>query len=195
MRETQMEMPASSAGISEDFEGKLEDAQAQLEYLHQQREQLERQKIALEELNQRKQEFLNGQVDLSEKLSAAITTIDRELFESKQEMEDMEQARTSFAKHLQRIDAINPQSWSKEELKNELENALTIIDRAEDEYDQAVAHFADGRRGQGIFGPGSSRSPRAGAQGDMKTMMVNGFAFNLPIIILGSLALLLYLVK
>ncbi|MGC6427192.1 MAG: hypothetical protein ACON5H_09385 [Akkermansiaceae bacterium] len=192
--ESQMEMAPTAPGISTDFEGKLEDAQQQLEYLHQQREKLERQKIALEELNQRKQDFMHGQVDLTEKLSSAINSMDRELFESKQDIEDMEQARVSFATHLQRIEALNSDSWSKEELRDELEKAISILKRADDEYDQAVSHFSGAHRGSGIFGPSTGRNPRA-AGGDFSTMMRNGLAFNLPVIILGSVALMVYLLR
>lgn len=192
--ETQMEIPAAQAGISTDFEGKLEDAQQQLEYLHKQREQLERQKTALEEMNQRKQDFMHGQVDLTEKLAGAITSIDRELFESKQEMEDMEQARVSFVKHLERIEGLNPEAWPKEELREELEGAIGILERADDEYDMAVAHFSGGKRGGGIFGVTAGRSSNATGS-DFQTTLKNGLAFNLPIILLGSLALLVYLTK
>lgn len=192
--ETQMEIPAQAAGISTDFEGKLEDAQKQLEYLHQQREQLERQKVALEEMNQRKQDFMHGQVDLTEKLAGAITSIDRELFESKQEMEDMQQARVTFANHLERIEGLNPEAWPKEELHEELESAISILERADDEYDMAVAHFSGRKHGGGIFGPTVGRGTRA-AGSDFQTSFKSGLAFNLPIIVLGSLALIAYLIR
>ncbi|MDB4308607.1 MAG: hypothetical protein QNK83_10435 [Akkermansiaceae bacterium] len=194
VRETQMEIPPASEGISADFEGKLEDAQAQLEYLHRQREQLEQQKTALEELNQQKQEFLNGQIDLTERLTNAVTTLDRELFESKQEIEDMGQAKESFTSHLKRIDSLNPEAWPKESLTEELEKALAVLDRADDEYHQSVAHFSGSRRGHGIFGPGASRA-HAGGGSDFSSMMRQGFAFNLPVLILGSLALIVFLAQ
>lgn len=192
----QMEMTqASASGISTDFEGKLEDAQQQLEYLHQQREQLERQKVALEELNQRKQDFMHGQVDLTEKMTTAINSFDRELFESKKDIEDMEQARASFANYLQRIESLNPESWSKDKLREELENGIAILERADDEYDQAIAHFSGAHRGAGIFGPNSGRGARSSTGSDFTTTLKSGLAFNLPVIVLGSLALLAYLVR
>jgi len=76
VRETQMEIPSDRPAFTEDFEGKLSEAQSQLEILQNQRRELERQKIALEDLNHRKQEFLNGQIELSEKFSNAVTTIE-----------------------------------------------------------------------------------------------------------------------
>ena len=106
----------------------------------------------------------------------------------------MGQAKESFAKHLQRIDCLNPDAWPKENCHEELEKALTVLDRADDEYHQAVAHFSGSRRGHGIFGPGASRA-HTGTASDFSSMMRQGFAFNLPVIILGSLALIVFLAK
>ena len=193
VRESQMEMASGGPAFTEDFDGKLADAANQLELLQQQRRELERQKLALEDLNHRKQEFLNGQLDLTEKFSTAITMIERELFESKQEIEDLEQTKKAFANHLQRIESLNPESWPKESLNADLQNALSTLDKAEDEYEQAVSYFT-GTRKSGIFGGGGS-SHRAAGSSDFATTLRNGLAFNLPVIVLGAIAILVYLVK
>src|SRR5210317_1871863 len=90
--ETQLEMSADpySPAPSDDFEGKLQEAQQQLEHLHQQRVLLVRQKAETDELTRRKEEFISGQIELSERLSNSLTAIDRELFELRQELEDLE---------------------------------------------------------------------------------------------------------
>jgi chromosome segregation ATPase len=194
LRETQMEMPEDGPAFTEDFEGKLADAQTQLEMLQTQRRELERQKLALEDLNQRKQEFLNGQLDLTERFSAAITGIERDLFESKQEIDDLEQTRQAFVSHLNRIESLNPEAWPKESLSGELQQALTILDKAEDEYEQAASYFAGTRKGD-LFGGNSGGLRGMAGSSDFQTMLRNGFAFNLPVIILGSLAIFLYLIK
>ncbi len=195
VRETQMEIPSSKPAFTEDFEEKLSDAQSQLEILQNQRRELERQKLALEDLNHRKQEFLNGQIELSEKFSNAVTTIERELFEMKQEMEDLDQTRAAFANHLKRIEDLNPEAWPKESLSTELQKSLSILDKAEDEYEQAVAYFT-GTRKSSIFGGASSHSIGSPtSSSDFQTMLRNGLAFNLPVIVLGSLGLLIFLFK
>lgn len=194
VRETQMEIPSSRPAFTEDFEEKLSDAQSQLETLQNQRRELERQKLALEDLNHRKQEFLNGQIELSEKFSTAVTTIERELFEMKQEMEDLEQTRSAFAKHLNRIESLNPEAWPKDRLSGELQKSLSILDKAEDEYEQAVSYFT-GTRKSSIFGGASYSLGAHQSSSDFHTMLRNGMAFNLPVIILGSLALLIFLFK
>ena len=80
VRATQMEMtPRGSVGgsspLTEDFSGKLIEAQSQLEMLQQQQQEVERQKLELQELNEAKDDFLHGQVDLHEKLSTAVTAM------------------------------------------------------------------------------------------------------------------------
>jgi chromosome segregation ATPase len=194
VREGQLEIPSDRAAITEDFEGKLAEAQSQLEMLQTQRQELERQKVALEDLNQRKQEFLNGQLDLTEKFATAITTIERELYESKQEIDDLDQTRAAFVNHLNRIESLNPGAWPKESLSSELQKAIVILDKAEEEFEQAVSYFAGTRKSSVFGGPAGSMRGMA-SQTDFQTMFRNGLAFNLPVIILGSVALLIYLFK
>ncbi|MEO1831028.1 MAG: hypothetical protein ABGZ08_00740 [Akkermansiaceae bacterium] len=191
VRETQMEISDEKAPFTDDFEGKLADAQTQLEALHTQRAELERQKIALEDLNQRKQEFLAGQLELSERFATAITTIDRELFESKREAEDLDQTRIAFANHLNRLESLNPEAWPKDSLGTELEKALVILDKADEEFEQAVSHFGETRK-DSLFSGQTGSFSGASSQGNFIGMIRNGFAFNLPIILLGSVAILIY---
>jgi hypothetical protein len=89
---------------------------------------------------------------------------------------------------------LNPEAWPKDNLNSELQSALLTLDKAEDEYEQAVSYFTGSKR-SGVFGgsPSSSRGGRASS--DFQATVLNGLAFNLPVLILGSLALLIYLTK
>jgi chromosome segregation ATPase len=198
IRSTQLEMPATGTSTrDEDYDRKLKDAQEELERIQLQREELERKKSELEELTGRKRTFLSQQAELTEKLTSSLTLIDRELFEMRQESEDLEQCRVCFAAHLDKIQKINPESWTRDVLPEKLEKASMAIDIAADEYDQAAAHFQNGRSGS-IFGRPSKRGRAANRQAGSSEFMVNlrnGFAFNLPIVVLGGLALLVYLAK
>lgn len=196
IRSTQMEMPSGKASRDEDYDRKLQAAQDELDRIQQQREELERKKSELEELTSRKRTFLSQQVELTEKLTSSLTMIDRELFEMRQEVEDLEQCRVCFAAHLDKLEKINPENWSRENLSEKLEKASMAIDIAADEYDQAAAHFAKGRSGAAIFGRASKRGRVQGkASSEFQVNLKNGFAFNLPILVLGGFALLIYLVK
>jgi len=194
IRSTQLEMRpgTSSPGIADDYEGKLQAAQVQLEKLQQQREELERKKLEIEELDARKRATLSNQTELGEKLSTALTLIDRELFGMRQELQDLEECRVCFAGHIDKIGKMNPDSWNRDNLRPNLDRASVILENAEDEYNQAVIHF-DGMRSGAIFG--RSRKSRRGGDASFRTNLFNGFAFNLPLVILGAAALLVWLLK
>ena len=197
IRSTQLEMPSGHADRNEDYDRKLKDAQDELNRIQLQREELERKKSELEELTTRKRTFLSQQVELSEKLTSALTLIDRELYEMRQESEDLEQCRTCFAAHLDKIQKLNPENWTRENLPEKLERASVAVDVAADEYDQAAAHF-EGSRSGAIFGRPSKRGRANSRKADSSEFMVNlrnGFAFNLPVVVLGGIALLVYLAK
>lgn len=197
IRSTQMEMPSGSRVREEDYDGKLKAAQEELDRIQQQREELERKKTELEELTGRKRTFMSQQVELTEKLTSSLTLIDRGLFEIRQEAEDLEQCRSCFAAHLDKLQKINPESWNRDTMSERLEKASMVIDIAADEYDQAAAHF-EGTRSGSIFGRASKRGRAANRNTGVSEFMSNlrnGFAFNLPIVALGGIALLIYLTK
>ncbi|MDP3849768.1 MAG: hypothetical protein Q8Q59_04635 [Luteolibacter sp.] len=201
IRSSQMEMPTASSGMSnrgtEDYDLKLRAAQEEMVRIQQQQEELERMKQELEELTSRKRSFVSQQVELTEKLTSALTLIDRELFEMRNETEDLEQCRTCFASHLDKVQKFTPENWTRENLSEKLERATFTIDLASDEYEQAAAHF-EGSRSGSIFGRASKRG-RSGARnrnsGEFMCQLRNGLAFNLPILALGILALIVYLIK
>lgn len=199
---SQLEMSSSSlsraTAISDDFEGKLVAAQQKLEQLQQQQELIEQQKAELEELTRRKDDFLEGQVNMTARLSACLTSIDRALYEMRQDMEDLEQTRKCFAEHQQKIDSINPDSWSREQLKKELTKSIAMLDHAEDEYDEAIVYFSKTNHAN-IFGNGKKASKISskikGEPSEFMAMFKQGMAFNLPIVILGAVALILYFTR
>ena len=193
-----MEMASGShSNRDEDFDRKLRDAQEELIKIQLQREELERKKNELEEMTSRRRTLLSQQIELTEKLTSSITLIDRNLFEIRQEADDLEQCRVCFASHLDKIQKLNPESWTREAMPERLEKATMIVDIAADEFDQAAAHFQNGRSGA-IFGRPTKKNRAgsfSGAPSEFISNLRNGFAFNLPIVALGTFALLVYLTR
>lgn len=194
---TQMEMPSyATAYHDEDYERKLQDAQEELQRIQQQREELERKKQELEELTARKRAFVSQQVELTERFTTAVTMIDRTLYEIREEMEDLEQCRVSFASHLDKIQKLNPDNWTRDTLHEKLERATVSLELAAEEYDQAAAHF-EGTRAGTVFGKVSRRGRIRGRafSGEFVSNLRNGLAFNLPLLLLGGAALAVYWLK
>lgn len=197
VRSSQLDMP-KRGGHQDDYDEKIRSAQLELERIQLEREELERKKRELEDLTARKREFLSQQVELTEKLSASITLIDRELFEMREETDQLEQCRTCFADHLDKIQKQDPEKWTRDNLHEKLDKAAIVTDQAADEYDQASAYF-EGSRAGGIFGRSSKgarrRTKSQNGASEFRTQFVSGLAFNLPIIALGVLGLVVYLTK
>lgn len=197
VRSNQLEMPKRS-GPPDDYEEKIRSAQLELERIQQEREELEKKKMELEVLTSRKREFLSRQVELTDQFSNSITLIDRELYEMREETGHLEQCRSCFAEHLDKIQKHDPEKWTRDNLHERLDKALIVTDMAADEYDQAAAYF-EGTRAGGIFGRSAKggrkrMKPRGGEEG-FKAQVVSGLAFNLPIVGLGVLAIVAYLIK
>jgi chromosome segregation ATPase len=197
VRSRQLDMPTRGV-YQDDYDDKIKSAQLELERIQEEREELERKKRELEELTSRKRAFLSQQVELTEKLSAAITLIDRELNELREETDQIEQCRACFAEHFDKIQKHDPEKWTRDNLPERLEKATAVTDMAADEYDQAAAYF-EGTRAGGIFGrpsKGGRRKPKSQkSQSEFLEQLVNGFAFNLPIIVLGAAGLVVYFIK
>jgi len=192
IRNTQLEMnPAQAGAPRDDVDGQLLAAQSQLEQLQMQREELERLKQETEQLNHRKRGLISSQVEMTERLSSSSTLIEREIFEMRQEIEDLEQCRTCFAGHLAKIEKLNPEGWSSEQLPGQLDRALALVEHAEDEYGQAADHFSRTRSASIFSGVRRAKGPKS----EFTQQLTRGLAFNLPIISLGSIALIVYLLK
>ncbi|MES2996281.1 MAG: hypothetical protein V4733_05660 [Verrucomicrobiota bacterium] len=196
VRSTQLEMPAPHGSRSpEDFDRKLRDAQEELERIQQEKEELARKKHEAEELASRKHRFITRHVELVEKLTSSLTMIDRGLSEIRSEAEDLQQCREVFASHLSKLGKIIPENWPMDALTDRLDKANASLDIAEDDFDQAATHF-NGTRSGSIFGRATGRGSRAKTHGgEFFSNLRNGFAFNFPIVALGSLALIVYLLK
>ena len=195
-RPTQMEMSSSGhAERPEDYDRKLKDAQEEMDRIQQQREELERQKLELAEQTNLKHSFVSQQAELCEKLTSALTLIGREVDALRSEMEDIEQCGDCFTAHLEKIQKFNPENWVRENLAEKHERATMVLALAQEDFEQAATHYAGTRSGAIIGRPSKHGRPykNHAATTAFMSNLCNGFAFNLPILVLGSVALLVFI--
>lgn len=134
-----------ASAMSGDIDSQVAKAQKQIDELRYKQEELNRQAQELQEISEKKQEFLVGQIEVIEKYTSALTHMDREIFEMKQEVEDLEQTRKSFASHLKKIENLDPNKWKRNEISTKLDQGLSYIDQAEDEFEMASDYFSGSR--------------------------------------------------
>jgi len=177
---------SSKSGKTADYSRELEQAETQLARLQQKREAIEQKRQLAEEQSERQQIFIDGQIELIERLDLAVQTIDRELFDARQQQQDLGEARKTFAKHSQVLQAIDPKKWKKTRLSEELENAFGILDQCEDDFEELGSQISQGRSRR-FLATGTSPS-----EVNFQTYFLQGFAFSLPLILLGIVAILIF---
>ncbi len=191
---------------SDEFDEQVAQAQEQLDVLRRQQEEIERQKNELEVLRQKQSEFQRGRVEMVESLQHALDVLERDRLEAEQRVEQYARAKECFSMHLSAIAELRPETWSREDLRTELEHACKQVEEARGDYQRTLGHLDDlGDSPEQTFSP-VSPSPvhplpeqaiaAAGAAGrdrDFAYWMRSGFAFTLPLMMFGVFALIFML--
>jgi hypothetical protein len=165
--------------MSEDFGEQLQAAQERLLDLRQKQEALERQKNELEDLRQRQDRFLRGRVDIVEDLNKGLTRLDRETFHARKRLELLDQAKESFERHLDILENMNPEHWSRADLRSELLRASSALEDAGQDYHETIARL-DLEKG---LEDGSQTSVNLSGSHPFQYWLKAGLAFTLPLIL------------
>ena len=179
-----------SASSVERLEHRVLRTQEQLVELRRQQEAMERQKRDLEELTRRQQLLREGREEMAQNLAACLAAMDRETRALQKRIEQIADGRELLAQHLGALGEIDPSTWSPEEHARELQRALTLVETARADHQRLASRLADEG---GAGAPGAYDGLFAGDS--FLDWLRNGFAFNLPLIVLGTLALLALLLR
>jgi len=118
--------------------GQMQDKLAELKRVQQ---ELERERAVLEETRRRQAELTTGREEMVQHLTRGIGLLDEAEFAARRDAEQMSKALAELRDALTKIQAINEESWSKENLSVELTRALTVIENARLEWNGARLKF------------------------------------------------------
>jgi hypothetical protein len=121
----------------DDVERKVVEAQQKLVELKRAQEELERERAGLEELRRRQNEFQTGRQEMLQNLTRGVGLLEESEFAARREAEQMVKALGDFRMALDKIQAIQDESWTKENFQIELTRALTTIENARMEWNSA----------------------------------------------------------
>ncbi len=181
---------SGSPAYNENFGDQVHEAQEQLLQLRQKQEQIERQKAELEELHRKKDQFITGRTELTDRLTRSITHLEKEALEAQRRVDEYIETKETFEDHLRSIQNLRPELWSRQQLRSELSRALGAIEDAEDDYLKSkpilerakVIRPKGGSSGvEGFFG--------MAADSGFWMWFKCGLAFTLPLVIFGALFL------
>lgn len=184
---------APTIPLEEDFEDQVRVAQEQLAQLREREEKLERQKRELEELLQRKDVFIRNRSRLCAELTRSVACLSREAEESQRRADQCLNARGSLDHARRTLESLRPEHWTRNQLKHELAQGLSILEEAEEEL-QGMAGLLASVRGGGakLARPKLAQAFQAG-QGFVDSFF-HGLAFSLPAMIFLTVCGFLFLI-
>ena len=195
MKEPFLDLPEDQSTAPEQLDSQVQRAQEQLLQLKRQQEQIEKQKRELEELSRKQEDLEKGRADMIEKLSRSLVVIERETYETEKRVEQLRMTNATFAQHLDSLERINPKSWNNLDLHKELSKALSAVDDARAEYTKSLTKI-NAKSDSEVINPTVSRPDDSfGTTADDDSFLVwlkRGFAFTLPILIVGLCALVAF---
>jgi DNA repair exonuclease SbcCD ATPase subunit len=113
------------------------EAQQKLADLKRAQDDLERQRAGLEELRRRQNEFHTGRDEIVQNLTRGLGLLEEAEFAARRDAEQMMKTIADFRVALEKVQAINDATWTKENFQVELTRALTTIENARMEWNSA----------------------------------------------------------
>jgi hypothetical protein len=191
-RDQFLDLPEGDPLSTEHLDEKVQQAEQQEQSLKRQLETVEKQKRELEELSRRQDVLNTGRNEMVEKLTRAVVIVDRETLDARKRLELLDTIHSSFEQHLETLGSINPKSWEGAEVQKELTRALAAVDDARGEYNRSyprICSMPDKTAGAPASEGGYASDYSGGDSKDFIGWLKIGFAFSLPIIVLGLVAL------
>jgi len=195
IKEPFLDLPDEQSPSPEMLDSQVQRAQEQLLQLKRQQEQIEKQKRELEELSRKQEELEKGRSEMIDKLSRSLVVIERETYEAERRVEQLRTTNSAFFQHLQVLERINPKAWSNADLYKELSKALSSVDDARTEYTKSLSKI-NAKADEEVIDPGPTIDDsfyRANDDTNFVLWLKHGFAFTLPLVILGLIALVIFL--
>jgi len=190
------------APTREEVDSKMAEAQQKLAELKRVQEELERQRAGLEETRRRQVEFQTGRQEMMQHLTRGLGLLEESEFSARRDAEQMGKALTDLREALAKIQAIQEETWTRDNFEVELTRALTTLENARMEWNSAQLKFPV----LSAPAPGVSGNPAAGAPaahslfetygfGDLCRL---GFALTWPVagvVLLGVIAVIVLLLR
>jgi hypothetical protein len=191
--EPYLDLPEPGDLSTEQLDLQVQKAQEQLLQLKRQQDLIEKQKRELEELSRRQDQLYQGKMEMVEKLSRATVILERETFEAQKRVEMLRDIHEMFSQHLNVLESINPKDWDGSDMNRELGKALSAVDDARAEYNKSLPKFHTEDSTEPRRGDTAQEDPTHEA--GFGYWLKAGLAFTLPLLILGSLFLVAYLLR
>jgi chromosome segregation ATPase len=187
------------APTREEVEARVTEMQQKLAELRAAQQALERERAGLEELRRRQAEFQTGRNEMTQHLTRGVGLLEEAEFAARRDAEQMAKTLAEFREALAKIEAINDQTWTNDNLNVELTRALTLIENARMEWNAARLKFSL------LSGAAASETPGPAAAGNPLQQLLQernyaelcklGLALTWPLALTGLAIVLVLLLR
>lgn len=180
----------------EEIESMVSEKQVKLAELKRAQEELERERAGLEDLRRRQAEFHTGRQEMIQSLTRGIGLLEEAELNTRREADQMARCLAEFKAAVNKVQAVNDQAWTQENLDVELTRGLTVIENARMEWNSArlkLPILSGAARNES--GPISANNPAFWNTVDLPQLCRIGLAFTWPLVVLGLVILVTVLVR
>ena len=131
---TAMPDDASRAPSREEVDSKVGDLQSKLAELKRAQTELERERASLEETRRRQTEFTTGRQEMIHGLTRGIGLLEEAEFAARRDAEQMARSLAEMREAANKVQAIDDQTWTRDNFQVELTRANTTIESARMEW-------------------------------------------------------------
>ena len=120
-----------------ELDAQVGDAQQRIAGLKRAQEELERERAALEEARRRQLEFQTGREEMTQHLVRGIGLLEEAELAARRDGEQMAKTLADMRDALAKVQGIQQETWTKENVKVELTRALTTLENSRMEWNSA----------------------------------------------------------
>ena len=131
----------SRAPTREEVDTKVGQMQEKLAELKRVQQELERERGLLEETRRRQLELTTGREEMLQQLTRGVGLLEEAEFAARRDAEQMNKSLLELREALAKVQSINEETWTKDNINVELTRALTVIENARLEWNGARLKF------------------------------------------------------
>ena len=176
------------------FTSKEEEARKRLDEIRQQMEDLERQRLENAELTRRLEEFEQTKTEATHQLARTVGSLERHELEISRQLSTVSSVRKSLQKHLGHLEDVREESWTGENVRQNLQDAVEILEEARNDLSHGRQQLAF-LENIDVGIAGDEPSPPSPHGLNFRQEVLRGLAWTLPLIGTAVLLALIAILK
>jgi hypothetical protein len=186
--------PSQGAGASnrpptrEEIEALVSEKQIKLAELKRAQEELERERAGLEDLRRRQLEFQTGRDEILRHLTRGVGLLEEAELNARRDTAEMTRTLAEFREAIEKVQAINEQTWTADNHSVELTRASTAVENARMEWNGARLKFPllDGPPASAPASSADPARPLFPPEADLMQLCKIGLALTWPLAVMGA---------